>query len=91
MIFCELKSGCLRQEYLRVFQYILQTNKKVNKAYIQVLRYKQNNNNNQQKRKVQTWDKTRNTARGYLLSITYLGWFDEMTQLLRLSMILLMW
>ena len=41
MIFCELKSGCLRQEYLRVFHYILQANKKVNKAYIQVLRYKQ--------------------------------------------------
>ena len=91
MIFCELKSGCLRQKYLRVFQYILQANEKVNRAYIQVLRYKQNNNNNQLKRKAQTWDKTRNTACGYLLSITYLGWFGEMTQLLRLSMILLMW
>ena len=41
MIFCELKSGCLRQEYLRVFQYILQANRKVNEACIQILRYKQ--------------------------------------------------
>ena len=67
--------------YLRVFQCILQTNKKVNKAYIQILRYEQNNINGQQKRKTQTWDKTRDTACGYLLSITYLDWFDEMTQL----------